>query len=240
MQQRVDAPVLGEAVGGGWFQGFTETRVYDFLMRAIFACWFTVLATVQALGVAAVVRAEGAVWDLALAADVTARATGILFLSLIICLAVIRSRPVGKARGLQPRFSALAGSFLLLAVVLFPRQELSVAMNFLSAGLILVGHALAIYALLRLGRSFSIMAEARRLVTDGPYARVRHPLYLAEEIAAIGLFLQFLSVWTAMLFVVQFAFQLRRMANEERVLRDTFPEYAAYAERTPRLIPGVY
>ena len=38
MQQRVDAPVLGEAVGGGWFQGFTETRVYDFLMRAIFAC----------------------------------------------------------------------------------------------------------------------------------------------------------------------------------------------------------
>jgi protein-S-isoprenylcysteine O-methyltransferase Ste14 len=62
-------------------------------------------------------------------------------------------------------------------VALFPRHDLSIGLNLLSAGLIVVGHLLAVYALAWLGRSFSIMAEARRLVTDGPYAVVRHPLY---------------------------------------------------------------
>jgi len=34
--------------------------------------------------------------------------------------------------------------------------------------------------------------------------------------------------------------QFARMIYEERVLRETFPEYAAYARRTARLIPGIY
>jgi protein-S-isoprenylcysteine O-methyltransferase Ste14 len=84
------------------------------------------------------------------------------------------------------------------------------------------------------------MAEARRLVTGGPYALVRHPLYLAEEIAVIGLFLQYASPWSALLVVAHFAFQLQRMRNEEQILRDTFAEYATYARSTQRLIPGVY
>jgi protein-S-isoprenylcysteine O-methyltransferase Ste14 len=103
-----------------------------------------------------------------------------------------------------------------------------------------LGHVLAVYALAWLGRSFSIMAEARRLVTSGPYARVRHPLYLAEEIAVIGLFLQYASPSTALLVVAHLAFQLQRMRNEEQILRDSFPEYAAYARATRRLVPGVY
>ena len=69
---------------------------------------------------------------------------------------------------------------------------------------------------------------------------VRHPLYLAEELAIIGIFMQFASAWTALLLAVQIAFQLRRMHNEEVVLTETFPEYAAYRRRTARLIPGVY
>jgi protein-S-isoprenylcysteine O-methyltransferase Ste14 len=69
---------------------------------------------------------------------------------------------------------------------------------------------------------------------------VRHPLYLAEEIAIIGLFIQFASVWTALLLTVQIAFQLRRMHNEELVLAANFPEYDAYRRNTARLVPGVY
>ena len=95
-------------------------------------------------------------------------------------------------------------------------------------------------ALLRLGRSFSVMAEARYLVTSGPYRFVRHPLYLAEELAVVGVFIQFASVWTALLLALQISFQLRRMHNEEAVLAATFPEYTAYQARTSRLIPGIY
>jgi protein-S-isoprenylcysteine O-methyltransferase Ste14 len=84
------------------------------------------------------------------------------------------------------------------------------------------------------------MAEARRLVTDGPYALARHLLYIAEEIAVSGLFLQYASLWAGLLVVAHLAFQLQRMRNEEQVPRETFSEYAAYAARTRGLIPGVY
>src|SRR5439155_9033842 len=105
---------------------------------------------------------------------------------------------------------------------------------------ILVGTVAAVYVLSQLGRSFSVMAEARRLVTSGVYRIVRHPLYLAEELAVIGIFMQFLSLWTALLLAMQIAFQLRRMRNEEVILGEIFPEYADYKARTTRLIPGIY
>ena len=44
----------------------------------------------------------------------------------------------------------------------------------------------------------------------------------------------------AFLRAAQIAFQLRRMHNEEAVLGETFPEYAAYREKTARLVPGIY
>jgi protein-S-isoprenylcysteine O-methyltransferase Ste14 len=72
------------------------------------------------------------------------------------------------------------------------------------------------------------------------YRRVRHPLYLAEEIAAIGLVMQFFSAWTALILAVQIGFQLRRMRNEEAVLTETFTEYRAYGARTARIVPGIY
>ncbi len=84
------------------------------------------------------------------------------------------------------------------------------------------------------------MAESRRLVTDGPYAIIRHPLYLAELIAILGAFIQFASPWAALIVLVQVGFQVQRMRNEESVLSLTFPDYAAYKERTARLIPGLW
>jgi protein-S-isoprenylcysteine O-methyltransferase Ste14 len=69
---------------------------------------------------------------------------------------------------------------------------------------------------------------------------VRHPLYVAEEIAVIGLVIQFLSYQTLLLVAVHAGFQLRRMRNEEAILISTFPEYDAYKEKTARLIPGIY
>jgi protein-S-isoprenylcysteine O-methyltransferase Ste14 len=110
----------------------------------------------------------------------------------------------------------------------------------MSTLLIIVGTAGAVAALCQLGRSFSVMAESRLLVTSGPYRFVRHPLYLTEEIAIAGLFMQFASVWTALFLAVHIVIQLRRIHNEETVLSAKFAEYDAYRRNTARLIPGIY
>ena len=89
-----------------------------------------------------------------------------------------------------------------------------------------------------LGRAFSIMPEARRLVTHGPYRLIRHPLYLCEEIAVIGIFIQVVSPLAAALLILHAGFQFQRMLNEEKVLSATFPDYEDYARQTPRLIPA--
>ncbi len=97
-----------------------------------------------------------------------------------------------------------------------------------------------IYPLVALGRSFSLMPQARKLVTSGPYAIVRHPLYLVEEAAVAGVLLQY--AWYAALpfLALHLAVQIGRMQLEEKVLRNAFPDYAGYAKRTYRLIPGVW
>ena len=164
----------------------------------------------------------------------------IAFLMLMATAVMLRTRPSAKASGLEPRISALVGTFLIYGITAFPRQELSLSLEIVSTLLTMIGNIGAIVALSQLGRSFSIMAEARQLVTTGPYRFVRHPLYLAEEIAIVGIFLQFASGWTALILAAQIAFQLRRMHNEEAVLTAKFTEYAAYGQTTARLIPGVY
>jgi len=103
--------------------------------------------------------------------------------------------------------------------------------------LILVGDGFAVMILIQLRRSFSIMSEAREVITSGVCRFVHHPLYLAEEIAAIGSVMQFLSAWTVMLLAVHIAFQFRRMWNEEAILSAVFPHYATYKKKLRKSFP---
>src|SRR5436853_5665477 len=102
-----------------------------------------------------------------------------------------------------------------------------------STTLIIVGATLSFAVLRWLGKSFSIMAEARRLVTTGPYRLVRHPLYMCEWIALACMMLQVISPIAALIVIVHVAIQFRRAVNEEAVLSAAFPEYGSYAKRTP-------
>jgi protein-S-isoprenylcysteine O-methyltransferase Ste14 len=218
-----------------------QSLVYDRIMRLPMVAWAMFVAMFSVIDLKHyVAKADPMLPDGLFAINIAMRLSGIAFLILIAASVLLRARPAGKARGIEPRISALIGTFLIPAVVLFPRRELLPVAGIVSTLLILTGNALAVYVLAQLGRSFSVMAEARRLVTSGVYGFVRHPLYVAEELAVFGMVMQFLSLWTALLLVVQIAFQLRRMHNEEIILSETFAEYAAYKVKTARLIPGVY
>jgi protein-S-isoprenylcysteine O-methyltransferase Ste14 len=217
-----------------------QSQTYDVLMRMPFLSWAFILVTASSIESLQYFHKAAAVPAGVFAINVAMRLATFLFLTLLAASVIIRARPMAKARGVEPRLSALIGTFLIYAFTLFPRHELSPVAGIVSTLLILFGAASAAYVLTQLGRSFSVMAEARQLVTSGPYGFVRHPLYLAEELATVGVVLQFLSTWTVLILVVQIAFQLRRMRNEEVVLAETFPEYAAYSARTARVIPWVY
>jgi protein-S-isoprenylcysteine O-methyltransferase Ste14 len=171
---------------------------------------------------------------------VTAHVATMLFLALIAVMTLARRRPLRKSEGWLPRFAALAGLLLLYCLLLFPRAAPDAASDGAALAFLVAGHVLCAVTLLQLGRSFSVMPEARKLVTAGLYSRVRHPLYMAEAVATLGVFLQYRTLGAALLVAAQFAVQLWRMREEEKVLDAQFPEYAAYRARTARLIPGVY
>ena len=176
---------------------------------------------------------------------IAARVAVVFFVLLVFVLFVFRLRPLAKARGVGVRVVALAGTFLPTSLGLLPRYEDSALLNLASFTCLAIGNALAIYGFTYLSHSSSIMAEARRLVTNGPYRIMRHPVYAFEEIAVIGYALNYL--WPsrvaafALLILVSHAWcQLRRMRAEEDVLQAAFPEYGEYKQHTARLVPGIY
>jgi protein-S-isoprenylcysteine O-methyltransferase Ste14 len=162
------------------------------------------------------------------------------FGALLVALLILRMPPVGKSSGLMPRLMAVAGTFAVVGFQFLRPVGLSAGLSMVAISLVLIGMALTMYALVFLGRSFSILPEARQLVTRGPYALMRHPVYAFEEIAVIGTAMQFAQPFSILLLSVHFALQLARMNYEERVLAQTYPEYGEYASRTARLIPGLY
>ena len=96
-----------------------------------------------------------------------------------------------------------------------------------------------------LGTNWSITLEVReghRLITQGVYRGVRHPMYSALALYSVGQALV-IPNWVAGLSnLVAFAVLLAlRVGAEERMMAQQFGnEYAAYAARTKRLIPHVW
>ena len=218
-----------------------KSSAYDLVMRLPMLTWSVVLALELVMELGEYRRAADPTLPAAIyVLNIAMRLSTIAYLVTLAATVIVRTPPIEKARGAEPRVSALLGSFLITAVVLFPRRNLSPAEACVSTLLVSAGDSIAAVVLIQLRASFSIMAEARQLTTSGIYRVVRHPLYLAEEVATIGCVIQFLSVWTAMLVVVQIACQIRRMRNEEIVLMEVFPEYSRYKGKTPRIIPGLY
>jgi protein-S-isoprenylcysteine O-methyltransferase Ste14 len=228
-------------IAGLRMMNLQRSRAYDLVMRLPLLGWSVFCAMIQVASLNQYIHDASAPPTCpACTVKIAMMASTIGSLLFLAAAVILRARPIGKANGVEPRISAFVGTFLVYAIPLFPRSAGTVASEMASTALILIGSSAAAFALLHLRASFSMMAEARRLVTSGPYRYVRHPLYLAEEVAICGLVLQFCSIWTAIIFVFQIAFQLRRMHNEEAVLSKILPEYAAYRKITARLIPGIY
>jgi hypothetical protein len=150
-----------------------SSTAYDRLMRLPIICFTAYFFITEILSLDGLLARPPIGWDWSFAGAVGARVALLGFLGLLILFHAIRSQPINKALGWEPKVSALLGLTLGNLFMLMDRPELSLELNLLSALSLLVGNYFCIVVLMHLGRSLSIMAEARRLVTTGPYAVVR-------------------------------------------------------------------
>jgi protein-S-isoprenylcysteine O-methyltransferase Ste14 len=166
----------------------------------------------------------------------------LLALAYFTLLVVLYSTRLPK-RGTDHRaavvFIAFTGTFSAIAAPFLPgggrREGLVLVADLLAT----LGLAYSVWGLAYLRRSFSIIPEARRLVTGGPYSRSRHPVYLGEVVTAIGINLA-TAGWPGALAVAYFiSCELLRIRWEEGVLGRAFPDdYPTYARRVPRYFPN--
>lgn len=170
----------------------------------------------------------------------TGRVIGLVFVVQQVWVAVVflgRRIPRTVSRRPLDWIAAYAGWFTSFLVR--PggyHLEWAVAAGF---GMQVTGLVLWAWAFSRLGRSYGVVPADRGLVTRGPYALVRHPLYSAYMIGGLGYLMQSLSIWNALVYLIAVGWQLVRIAAEERHLDG--PGYTAYRSRVRwRLCPRVW
>lgn len=118
----------------------------------------------------------------------------------------------------------------------------STLMRIIGVLLCALGVGLAIWARVTIGRNWGMpmsQKENPELVTSGPYAFIRHPIYTGVLTAMLGSVIGHDVIWLLplILFGAYFAYSARR---EEKLMIEEFPEqYPAYMSRTRMLLPFV-
>jgi len=115
-----------------------------------------------------------------------------------------------------------------------------VELRWLGATLLAFSLWLTSYALRHLGDNYSPCYDSHQphaLVTTGPYAFIRHPMYLAKLLAGAGTLLFSGSLWLLPSALYLCVSTVRALRREEAELVESMPGYIAYVTRTRLLIP---
>ncbi|MDP3336993.1 MAG: isoprenylcysteine carboxylmethyltransferase family protein [Rhodoferax sp.] len=97
------------------------------------------------------------------------------------------------------------------------------------------------FGFILLSNAWRVLYHAQRsktLATAGPYARIRHPQYVAFVMILLGFLLQWPTLLTLLMFPVLLVMYGKLALTEEADMRTLFgQEYERYASVTPRFIP---
>jgi len=168
-------------------------------------------------------------------------------------------RPHGRATGLAGKVLRLPAYLLIgagffgactllwrpLPLVLSPLTR-AVALA-LGALLPFPGLALVLWGRLTLGEMYDVSSSVgaqlyagHRLVTHGPFAIVRHPMYAGVILASAGGLLVY-RTWTLLFTTLSFLGLVLRARREEEALAAEFgEEWEEYRRRVPAWIPGIF
>jgi protein-S-isoprenylcysteine O-methyltransferase Ste14 len=121
-----------------------------------------------------------------------------------------------------------------------PYGDASDIIGLIGLAFIILGSAVLLYSFLGLGNSLTALPIPRaegKLVTTGVYSRVRHPIYFALLLMGFGVILDS-GYWPQVIvYMMLFALLTVKADFEESLLKEKYPEYRKYAEKTPSFFP---
>jgi protein-S-isoprenylcysteine O-methyltransferase Ste14 len=189
---------------------------------------------------ALIVRLAGSEPGWRKATEVASSALALSFCALVVRAYLRRGRAHATDRGVAVWFVAPLATVVPLAMAAVPSRPGGPVRTVVELLLTFAGLTFSVWSVRCLASNLSIVPQARSAITHGPYRFVRHPLYLGELVALSGLALHVGRWQGAVVLAVEILFQVYRAGREERLLLAEVPGYAPYADRTRRLVPGVW
>lgn len=138
-------------------------------------------------------------------------------------------------------FTSLA---IWLEITLYPEYVLLLSYSistYIGFTLLIIGLAFSIWARIKLGRNWSGSVEIlpnHKLVRDGPFKVVRHPIYLGMILGTLGTSLILGEIITFIVFITSVFTLIQKSQNEEKLLLEKFGlEYDQYKKEVKSFIP---
>lgn len=146
-----------------------------------------------------------------------------------------------QPKNIDTRFSSLLiglgttfGFSVLVMFISAPHSGGGILADIRQAGVVLsvLPYPFVVWSLFCLRDCLTVVPEAHAVVAHGPYKYSRHPLYVCYMIWAVADVMMFPTLPMLIASASQIAFLSLRLRREEKLLLQTFPEYAYYYERT--------
>ena len=161
----------------------------------------------------------------------------------------MRGGPTAEKRPMQ-RFIMICTSIGFVALLVVPGLDRRFGWSEVPLALVVVGDALVaigfslIFVVYRENTFTSAtieVAENQKVVSTGPYAIVRHPMYASALLYLVGTPLALGSYWGVVPIAAMLPFLIWRLFDEEAFLVKNLPGYAEYRARVRhRLIPFIW
>jgi protein-S-isoprenylcysteine O-methyltransferase Ste14 len=137
-----------------------------------------------------------------------------------------------------------------IAMLVFPALDHRFGWSSVSASVSLLGDALIALGFLFIffvfrensyGASTIQIAEGQTVISTGPYALVRHPMYAGALVMSVGIPLALGSWWGLFVLLLLLPVLIWRLLDEERFLRQNLPGYTDYQTKVKyRLLPFIW
>ena len=160
---------------------------------------------------------------------------------IVLAIAMTRAPPAAQDRSLATGIAVIVSYAYPYAQIIYLRWAPG-ELAWPEGGFVLVTLAafLSAASLITLGTRFGVRPALRSLASKGPYALVRHPMYLSYLLADIGYNLQEWNAGTALMVVTGWTALIYRICAEERIL-SLDAGWRTYAGRVRyRLLPGIW